>query len=117
MKKILALLLAMLMLMMGLAACGETADAPDTPEEDPGPSINYEDYVKPVVDRRVEDLITPEELSAIMTVDVTPIVTTDSSVTAMAGLGEDQGLVRRQEGYVLKFKSLELWGALKSRFS
>jgi len=81
MKKILALLLAMLMLMMGLAACGETADAPDTPEEDPGPSINYEDYVKPVVDRRVEDLITPEELSAIMTVDVTPVVTTDSSVT------------------------------------
>ena len=43
--------------------------------------------------------------------------TTDASVTAMAGLGEDQGLVQRQEGYVLKFKSLELWGMLKSRFS
>ena len=42
--------------------------------------------------------------------------TTDSSVTAMAGLGEDQGLVRRQEGYELKFKSLELWGTLKARF-
>ena len=43
--------------------------------------------------------------------------TTDASVTAMAGLGEDQGLVQRQEGHVLKFKSLELWGMLKSRFS
>lgn len=43
--------------------------------------------------------------------------TTDASAAAMADLAEDAGLVQRQEGYVLKFKSLELWGALKNRFS
>ena len=45
--------------------------------------------------------------------------TTDVAQTAMAaGLGEaDVGLITEQEGYVLKFKSVELWNALRQRFS
>ena len=45
--------------------------------------------------------------------------TTDVAQTAMAaGLGEeDVGLITEQEGYVLKFKSVELWNTLRQRFS
>ena len=45
--------------------------------------------------------------------------TTDVAETAMAaGLGEeDVGLITEREGYVLKFKSVEFWNALKQRFS
>ena len=45
--------------------------------------------------------------------------TTDVAETAMAaGLGEeDVGLITEQEGYVLKFKSVELWNTLRQRFS
>ena len=81
MKSIHRVWLLLLAAVLLLSACGEPADTPAAPEEDPGPSINYEDYVKPVVDRKVGDLMTPEELSAIMSVEVSPIITTDSSIT------------------------------------
>ena len=75
--------LVLLALTMLLTACGAPAETPVAPEEDPGPSINYEDYIKPVVDRRVSDLMTAEDLSAIMSVEVAavPTATFDSSIT------------------------------------
>lgn len=75
--------LVLLALTMLLTACGTPAETPATPEEDAGPSINYEDYIRPVVDRRVGDLIPVEELSTIMSVEVAPIdaATTDSVIT------------------------------------
>ena len=75
--------LVLLALTMLLTACGAPAETPVAPEEDPGPSINYEDYIKPVVDRRVSDLMTAEDLSAIMSVEVAPMeaATTDSTIT------------------------------------
>ena len=82
MMKLLSLLAAMLLL---LTACGggDTSDkgGTTTTTEDTGPSINYEDYIDPVVDRSVADLITAEELSALMSVDVTAVITTDAMVT------------------------------------
>lgn len=78
--RVFLLLLALTML---FTACGAPAESPATPEEDSGPSINYEDYIQPVVDRRVGDLIPVEELSTIMSVEVAPIdaATTDSVIT------------------------------------
>lgn len=75
--------LVLLALTMLFTACGAPAESPATPEEDPGPSINYEDYIRPVVDRRVGDLIPVDELSTIMSVEVAPIdaATTDSVIT------------------------------------
>ena len=75
--------LVLLALTMLFTACGAPAEPPATPEEDPGPSINYEDYIQPVVDRRVGDLIPVEELSTIMSVEVAPVdaATTDSFIT------------------------------------
>lgn len=79
-SKLLAFLLALALL---CTACGEPADTPATPSEDPDPTVNYEDYIQPVVDRKVGDLMTPAELSAIMSVEVSPVdaATTDSSIT------------------------------------
>lgn len=82
MIKMLSLLTAMLLL---LTACGDGTSSnkggTTTTTEDAGPSINYEDYIDPVVDRSVADLITAEELSALMSVDVTAVITTDAMVT------------------------------------
>ena len=82
MIKMLSLLTAMLLL---LTACGGGTSSDKggttTTTEDTGPSINYEDYIDPVVDRSVADLITAEELSALMSVDVTAVITTDAMVT------------------------------------
>ena len=78
--RVFAALLAMVWL---CTACGNDVDTPVPEEETSGPSINYEDYVKPVVDRRVGDLITAEELSTIMSVEVLPVdtATTDDAIT------------------------------------
>lgn len=80
--KIAALLLAALLL---LTACGaestEDKGGTTTTTADTGPSINYEDYIDPVVDRSVADLITAEELSTLMSVEVIPVITTDSVAT------------------------------------
>ncbi len=87
MKKIrfiLALVLAMTLL---VTACGGDVTPPAEQGEDTGPSINYEDYITPVVDRKVSDLITAEELSAIMQVEVTPNIVTDASVTYLSSNG------------------------------
>ena len=80
--KIAALLLAALLLLTGCGG-GDSSDkgGTTTTTADTGPSINYEDYIDPVVDRSVADLITAEELSALMSVEVTPVITTDSVVT------------------------------------
>ena len=81
MMKLTALLLAMLLL---LTACGGTdthKDSDKDKDEDTGPSINYEDYIDPVVDRRVADLISAESLSALMGVEVTLTNSTDSVAT------------------------------------
>lgn len=79
MKKLSAFLLAMLMMTVLLTACGGgAASNPAQQEEDTGPSINYEDYVQPVVDRKVSELITVEELSTLMTVEVQLVIDTDS---------------------------------------
>lgn len=45
--------------------------------------------------------------------------TTDLAQTAMAAgmTEEDVALICEEEGYVLKFKSIELWEALKARFA
>ena len=88
MKKILALLLALLMLVMVATACGDNAAPPAAnEEEEPAPSINYEDYVKPVVDRKVSDCITEEELSDVMDVEVKLVIDTDSSATYQSDNG------------------------------
>lgn len=80
--KLLPLLLALSLL---LAACGggagDSHSDTTTTTEDAGPDINYEDYIDPVVDRKVGDLITAEELSTLMSVEVTAVITTDSVVT------------------------------------
>lgn len=81
--KLWPLLLAMLLI---VTACGEAGGSADkkgttTTTEDPGPDINYEDYIDPVVDRKVTDYITAEELSILMSVEVSPVITTDSMVT------------------------------------
>ena len=86
MKKTVKILLVLLAMMLVLTACGETGHPSDgkgttSTTEDPGPSINYEDYIDPVVDRNVAELITAEELSTLMSVEVAPIITTDSVVT------------------------------------
>lgn len=82
MKKILALLLAMLLLAVCVTACGEdTAPPVVDEEEEPTPSINYEDYVKPVVDRKVSECITEAELSDMMDVEVKLVIDTDSAAT------------------------------------
>ena len=82
MKKIPALLLALLLLATCATACGEQADPPVVNEEDdPAPSINYEDYIKPVVDRKVSDCITEAELSDMMAVEVKLVIDTDSAAT------------------------------------
>ena len=79
MKKLSALLLAMLMMIVMFTACGGGNTSNTTgQDEDTGPSINYEDYVKPVVDRKVSELITIEQLSTLMQVDVQLVIDTDS---------------------------------------
>lgn len=84
MKKTLKLLLLPLAAALLLTACGEkdteTKKNGDD-EDDTVPNINYEDYIEPVVDREVADLITAEELSVLMSVDVAPVIITDSVVT------------------------------------
>ena len=88
MKKLLALLLAVLLLATFATACGENTDPPVVDEEEePAPSINYEDYVKPVVDRKVSDCITEAELSAMMAVDVKLVIDTDSAATYQSDNG------------------------------
>ena len=88
MKKLLALLLAILMLAMVATACGDNAAPPATEEEEePTPSINYEDYVKPVVDRKVSDCITEVELSDMMAVEVKLVIDTDSAATYQSDNG------------------------------
>ena len=88
MKKLSAFLLAMLMMTVLLTACGGgAASNPAQQEEDTGPSINYEDYVKPVVDRKVSDCITEEELSDVMDVEVKLVIDTDSSATYQSDNG------------------------------
>ena len=82
MTKWLWLVLAAVLL---LSACGEAdtdrkKDADDG--DDTAPSINYEDFIDPVVDRKVSDCITAEELSALMQVEgMTLILDTDSEAT------------------------------------
>lgn len=83
MKKMLKLLALTLAALLLLAACGGTDAKPDgdkTKDEDTGPNINYEDYVDPVVDRKVTDLITEMELSDMMDVEVALTQSTDSEV-------------------------------------
>lgn len=87
MTKTMKILLIMLAAALLLTACGDEGGSSHkggtttTTTEDAGPSINYEDYIDPVVDRSVADLITAEELSTLMSVDVTAVITTDSVVT------------------------------------
>jgi hypothetical protein len=86
MKKITNILLMLLAMTLVLTACGEAGGDSDkkgttTTTEDAGPNINYEDYIDPVVDRKVGDYITAAELSTLMSVEVSPIITTDSVVT------------------------------------
>ena len=88
MKKLLALLLAVLMLAAFATACGEETPSPVVEEEDDTtPSINYEDYVKPVVDRKVSDCITEAELSDMMAVEVKLVIDTDSAATYQSDNG------------------------------
>lgn len=87
MKKLPALLLALLLLATCATACGEQADPPVVNEEDPAPSINYEDYIKPVVDRKVSDCITEAELSAMMDVEVKLMIDTASAATYQSDNG------------------------------
>ncbi|MBQ7089417.1 MAG: hypothetical protein IJN04_07245 [Clostridia bacterium] len=58
MTKWTALLLALMLL---ATACGREQEPA---VEDNGPSVNYEDYVKPVTDRKVAECITADEVSA-----------------------------------------------------
>lgn len=89
MKKLPALLLALLLLATCATACGEQVDPPVVNEEDddPAPSINYEDYIKPVVDRKVSDCITEAELSAMMDVEVKLMIDTASAATYQSDNG------------------------------
>ena len=88
MKKLLALLLALLLVATFATACGEETPPPVVEEEDDTtPSINYEDYVKPVVDRKVSDCITEAELSDMMDVEVKLVIDTDSAATYQSDNG------------------------------
>ena len=88
MKKLPALLLAMLLLATCATACGEQAAPPVVnEEEDPAPTIKYEDNIKPVVDRKVSDCITEAELSAMMDVEVKLMIDTASAATYQSDNG------------------------------
>ena len=70
-----ALLLALALL---TTACGGEQPA----DEDNGPTINYNDYVKPVTDRKIGDLITLDEVSAALGYSVAQTGSyTDSTVS------------------------------------
>ena len=85
MKKTAKWLLLTLAAVLCLTACGKADTDRNTDKndkDDPAPSINYEDYIDPVVDRKVADCITTEELSAVMGVEnMTLVVSTDSVAT------------------------------------
>lgn len=85
MKKVMKRLLPILAAVLLLTACGDTdtdSKKDNNDEDDTVPDINYEDYIDPVVDRKVADCITAQELSAIMGVEgMTPAVVSDSVIT------------------------------------
>lgn len=86
MKKICRWLPLLLAFTLLLTACGGDAQPPA--EEDDGPTINYEDYVKPVTDRTVTDLITAEEITAFLGYSVSEMDgATDSVVSYQSADG------------------------------
>ena len=80
MQKISRWLPLLLALALLLTACGGETQPPV--QEDDGPTINYEDYVKPVTDRRITDLITAEEISAFLGYSVSEIDGATESVVS-----------------------------------
>lgn len=66
MKKWSIVLLLILSLTLLVTACGKGSDQGDT-----DPAINYEDYVKPVTDRKAADCITAGQVSTALGVPMT----------------------------------------------
>ena len=90
MKKMTKWLWLVLALVLLLTACSDDTgrDRDRDDGEDTGPSINYEDFIDPVVDRKVSDCITTAELAALMQVEeVSLVLDTDAEASYQSADG------------------------------
>lgn len=58
-------LLAAVLLLTGCGKAGNGADSKKDSNKTTGATVNYEDYVTPVVDRKIKDCITVDEINAL----------------------------------------------------